>query len=259
MKASRALQFTSFILLLTQFTSINSSAQNSFNNNVVGDSSHLNDETATSSTTAPRTDSRKSSSTAVPLEPKALRTRDPRKFGVIDRAYLDVFTILNDDNSCSRFFGGRNAITALTELVLQLKPRYLDRDVAIRMSGETTTIQSQATGFSFRTFSKVEINLQGSFFRSQSPSERHTFITPIYPPNTRETRVVVLLHELGHLVKGTDDHWVLPDDGNDALLSLANTERVVSACRPQISLLAALTPAQQLEMTTSSLVQNRGQ
>jgi len=186
-----------------------------------------------------------------PPEPIALRSRDPRKLSQVDRAYLDAFTILNDDNPCSRFFGGRDAIAALNDMVLQLKTSYFERDVAIRMSGGTTMIQSHMTGFTFRLFDKVELNMAGAFFRSPAPSERRVSITPTYAPNTRETRVVVFLHELGHLVRGTDRHWVLSDDGDDPALSLGNTQRVISACRKQITSLAERTPAQELEMTTT--------
>jgi hypothetical protein len=117
------------------------------------------------------------------------------------------------------------------------------------MSGPITTVQSHQTGFSFRLFEKVEINLDGSFFRGQSTTERRGSVSPSYLPNTRETRVVVLLHELGHLVKTPDRRWVLADDGDDPVLSLQNTEQIISVCRPQIDSLARLTTQQELEMT----------
>jgi len=63
--------------------------------------------------------------------------------------------------------------------------------------------------------------------------------------------MVVFLHELGHLVRGADNKWVLADDGNDATQSLDNTERVISACREQITSLAGLTAAQELQMATT--------
>jgi hypothetical protein len=44
---------------------------------------------------------------------------------------------------------------------------------------------------------------------------------------------------------------LLTDDGDDASLSLDNTERVISACREQITSLAGITAAQELEMTTT--------
>jgi len=175
--------------------------------------------------------------------PTALSSQDPRKLGLLDQAYLDAFTILNEDNSCSRLFGGRYAISALTELVHQLKPTYLDRSVAIRMSGPTTTIQNNRTGFTFRLFEKAELNLTGSFFHNGRSSVAWGF-----RPNTRETRVVVLLHELGHLVKTPEAKWVLPDDGTSQSLSLANTEQVVSVCREQIDSLSHLSAAHELEI-----------
>ena len=249
MTRSRGVQFTWLILLLTQFGSITSSGQNSLVKTALETPNHVKDDiTSTSSTSVPAD---ASGPTLIVPTLKALSTRDPRRLNLVDRAYLDAFTILKDDNSCSRFFGGRNSIAALNEMVLQLKPRYFERDVAIRMSGATTLVQSHATGFTFRLFDKMELNMAGSFFRSPSPTERHISITPTYAPNTRETRVLVFLHELGHLVRGSDSKWVLLDDGDDPSLSLDNTERVLSVCRQQITSLGELTAAQELEMTTT--------
>jgi len=182
------------------------------------------------------------------LAPSALKVTDPRKFGPIDIAYLDTFTILSNDNSCSRFFGGRYAVSALTELVLNLKPRFIDHNIAIRMSGDVTTFQSQATGFSFRMFKKVEVNLGGSFFRNNGRGS----VTTIFPGNSRETRVVVLLHELGHLVKNSSKQWVLPDDGDSNALSLANTDKVITVCRQEIDSLSKVSVAEELEMILPS-------
>jgi hypothetical protein len=175
--------------------------------------------------------------------PSALSSRDPKKLGLIDRAYLDAFTILNDDNECSRLFGGRSAISALNEFVQRLKPKYMDRSVAIRMSGSTTLTQSHKTGFTFRVFEKAEINLTSSFFRSGNSAMVSNF-----QPNTRETRALMLLHELGHMVKSAGDGWVLPDDGDDPALSFANTQRVVSICRKQIDSLWKTSAEQELKL-----------
>jgi len=173
----------------------------------------------------------------------ALSSKDPAKLGLVDQAYLDAFTILNDDNQCSRLFGGRYAISALNEFVHRLKPTYLERNVAIRMSGSITTMQSNKTGFSFRVFDKTEINLGGSFFHNLG----HAPVVSNYQPNTRESRVVVLLHELGHLVKGADNNWVLPDDGGDRSLSVENTRHVVSACRKQIESVSKIAAEEELK------------
>jgi hypothetical protein len=246
---SRGLQFTWIILILTQFGSINSSAQNSLIKTALETPNHVKDDITSTSTSV--SEERPSVPPLIAPGPKALTTRDPGKLSLVDRAYLDVFTILNEDSSCSRFFGGRNAIAALNEMVERLKPRYFDHDIAIRMTGQTTLVQSHATGFTFRVFERMELNMAGSFFRSPSPSERHYTITPIYRPNSRETRMVVFLHELGHLVRGDDNKWLLTDDGDDSSQSLDNTERIISACREQITSLAGLTAAQELQMATT--------
>ena len=249
----RSLQIASTFLLLTQLTLVNSSGQTAFNrslNPATDDPSRANDVTRSGEKTflpSPPEESKISSVARWVPVPVALTSKDHRKLGLLDRAYLDAFTILNDENDCSRLFGGRFAISALNELVLQLKPRYLEKNVAIRMSGKITTVQSNKTGFAFRLFEKAEINLASSFFRSNE----HSFVVSTLQPNTRETRVVVLLHELGHLVKSPENRWVLPDDGQDRSLSLENTRQVISVCREQIESLSKLTTEQQLASALS--------
>jgi hypothetical protein len=163
----------------------------------------------------------------------AFSSKDRSKFGPIESAYLDAFAILKNDNACSRLYGGPLAITALNELVQNLKPTYLDKKIAIRMSGKTVNIQSNATGFSYRAFEKSEVNLGGSFFRAGRVS-----VVTEFAANSRETRVIVLLHELGHMVKNSENRWVLPDDGDNQLLSLQNSQLVVSVCRDEIKALS---------------------
>ena len=65
-------------------------------------------------------------------------------------------------------------------------------------------------------------------------------------PNTREARVTILLHELGHMVLKGDTQWVLPDDGGETTLSQQNTARVLAACREQITRLSKTSFAQEL-------------
>jgi hypothetical protein len=182
-------------------------------------------------------------------------SKDERNLSEIDKAYLDAFTILRDDNACSRFFGGPNAIEALNELVRVVRPAYLDRHIAVRMSGTTTMYRNASTGFSFRMFDKAEINLQGSFYRGNTPTERQVPLTADYQPNTRKTRVALLLHELGHMVRGEDRKWVLSDDGNDLDLSVKNTERVVDVCRNEIAAVTRMTATEQLEEPLTTIAQ----
>ena len=250
MGRARGLLFAFTFLLVTQLTVPSSSAQTALMNslNAARNSSleTSSDPILTielSSPSQPPEESKNSLPTPWVPEASALSSSDPKKLGVIDRAYLDVFTILNDDNECSRLFGGKFAIAALNKFVGQLKPTYLDKQVAIRMSGSTTTIQSNKTGFTFRAFEKAELNIFGSFFRNTGNSA----VVAEFPPNTRETRAVVLLHELGHMVKSPDEGWLFPDDGNDRSLSTENTHRVVNACRKQIGSLSKLSLEEELK------------
>ena len=184
-----------------------------------------------------------------------LISKDERKLNDLDKAYIDVFTILRGDNPCSRMYGGPSAIEALNELMRVVRPAYLDRHIAVRMSGQTTMYRNGVTGFSFRMFEKAEINLAGSFYRSNGPAERRIPLVADFSPNTRKTRVALILHELGHLVRGADQKWVLSDDGDDLDLSSKNTTHVVSACRKEIEAVARMTVAEQLQEPLTTVAQ----
>jgi hypothetical protein len=101
------------------------------------------------------------------------------------------------------------------------------------MIGETvmvTNLRYRLT--SYRLFDKAELNLDGPFYRI-SPSHPHRIIGG-FRPNTREARVTILLHELGHLIGRPDKQWLLPNDGADERLSDENTARVIAVCGRQI-------------------------
>ena len=160
------------------------------------------------------------------------------KRSVLERAYLDAFKILAGANKCSDLLGGPRSISALNELVKRLGTENLPPSVAMQMSGTTTTFQSHLTGFTFRQFQNASLNLNGLFFRGNFLNQPKVPSIGGFPPNTREARVTVLLHELGHLVKGSDRRWLLPDDGDNELLSVANTTRILEACRASIKLVS---------------------
>jgi hypothetical protein len=42
--------------------------------------------------------------------------------------------------------------------------------------------------------------------------------------------MLMMLHELAHLVKGDDGKWLIPDDGDDPYLSAQNTRTVEKHC-----------------------------
>ena len=185
----------------------------------------------------------------------AIVSKDDRKLNDLDKAYLDAFTILRDDNACSRLYGGPVAIEALNELMRVARPSYLDRQIAVRMSGATTLYRNAVTGFSFRMFEKAEINKEGAFYRGNSPSQQRVPSVGRYQPNTRQTRVTLLLHELGHLVRGVDKQWLLSDDGHDRELSEKNTMYILDVCRDDIEAVTRMTFAQQLEEPLTTIAQ----
>jgi hypothetical protein len=49
----------------------------------------------------------------------------------------------------------------------------------------------------------------------------------------------MLLHELGHLMKGPNGDWLLPDDGKSFTDSLSNTRKIESICGEQIRALSS--------------------
>jgi len=182
---------------------------------------------------------------ALPPEPLALPPA--KKLNPLQKAYLDSYCILRQSNSCSDLFGGPVAIKALNGLVKLIKPTYLDKGIVIKMGGPATMVKDDRSGFSYRLFEKAEVNVLGSFYQGNNLPNRP--IMPLvgrFEPNTREARVTVLLHELGHLVFKNDGTWVLPDDGYDPSVSQANTDRIVAVCGEQIRNLHKLTFEQQL-------------
>jgi hypothetical protein len=55
-----------------------------------------------------------------------------------------------------------------------------------------------------------------------------------FAPGSRAARVLILLHELGHLIQDDNGEWLLPDDGSDGARSKANTLRIQQVCRKEL-------------------------
>ncbi|MDX6303359.1 MAG: hypothetical protein QOI77_328 [Blastocatellia bacterium] len=174
-------------------------------------------------------------SSATPDPVELLPVSNPQSPTELEQAYLDSFSILKYANKCSEFYGGSSAIAALNELTKQIQPKHLDRHIGIRMTGESTIVVSARTGFTFRLFEKAEINLDGPFYRGSAAFVRGRVpqIGP-FEPNTREARATTVLHELGHLIRGRNGQWLLPNDGEDFGKSEANTRRVLDVCGEEI-------------------------
>ena len=167
--------------------------------------------------------------------PEPLSLPVSRKLSDLEEAYLDSYSILRQNNSCSEFFGGPQAIEALNQLTEQIRPAYLDRHIGFRMTGTTTSVLNFRTSFKYRLFEKAEVNLNGPFYQASGlPNTPKVPSIGTFPPSSREARVTLLLHELGHLIQKPDDQWLLRDDGKDIWQSEENTRRVIKACGEQI-------------------------
>ncbi len=179
-----------------------------------------------------------------PEPPEALFLPNANQLTPLDEAYLDAFSILKEDNTCSAFYGGPAAIEVLNQLKQQLKPALLDSTVAVRMIGRTTNHMSLHDALSYRLFQKAELNFEGPFYRRSlyySGKSIGGFL-----PHTREARVTILLHELGHLI-GHDRQWLLPNDGASEDLMQENTRRVIGVCGEKIRRLRRISFAQELQ------------
>lgn len=160
----------------------------------------------------------------IPEAPEQLKT-----------AYADTLEVLSDEGECSAFFGGPDkARQVLDRLVESLSGESMaDPAVGIRMKGHYMTVNDMKTGASYRLFEKARINSDGPFFQD-SHRGRPLPTCGGFEPNTRGARAVMLLHELGHLVRGADGDWLLPNDGHNLQQGLRNTRVVESKCGARI-------------------------
>lgn len=150
-------------------------------------------------------------------------------------AYYDTINILSTANECSEFFGGSAAaVEVFNALFARAGREFLKPSVGLIMSGGTTNVVNLTTGKKHRLFDKVSINRNGPFYRYRV-SETQPTVPRVgsYSPNTREARVLMLPHELGHVVEA-EGQWLLPDDGRDVEMSRSNTRKVEDVCKRQI-------------------------
>lgn len=161
----------------------------------------------------------------------------------LGEAFTGALKILSGDTPCSRFFGGGGKATAvLRRLASRMKKARLPRGVGIMMYGPTTIYQDGPGTGVYRLFDHVVVNTEGPFYRPPrlAFAARLTFTAQLtftvggWPSDTREARVLMLLHELGHLIEGPDGGWLLPDDGGDRQKSEKNTESVQKVCGGQV-------------------------
>lgn len=164
-----------------------------------------------------------------PLNLSALELAD-------EETYMDVFRVLKEENSCSRFFGGpAKAVEVFNHFSRTLKRKRLrERDVAVRMSGNYTRYHNIRTGASYRIFDEATLNSGGPFAGRVPPPGGVQAMIGRFQLQTRQARALIFLHELGHLMEGSDGKWLLPNDGGDADLSDRNTRIVEGQCTAQL-------------------------
>jgi len=155
----------------------------------------------------------------------------------IEQALQDAMSILSKNNPCSRFFGDtKTAQEVLPRLAARFQIRLLrDSRIGLEMSGALTYFDQTENHRAYRLFDAATINLRGPFFKAKVfPAD--PYVPPVggFRPNTREARVLILLHEMAHLLKGGDGNWLVPDDGDNPALSKQNTALIESQCRAQI-------------------------
>ena len=167
-----------------------------------------------------------------PTVPSPLITEDK----ILESAYYDTLSILSTSNECSDFFGGPSAsVDIFNSLIGKVRKSYFQPSIGIRMSGAAISGFNMTTRTKYRLFDKVSINRNGPFYRRKnSPWEPTVRGVGTFAPNTKEARVLMFLHELGHLLQGQRGGWLLADDGGDESLSRDNTRKVEDVCGGQI-------------------------
>lgn len=166
---------------------------------------------------------------------------------VLGAAYYDTVSILGSNNPCSDFFGGPAAVGIFNELVSKIRKDALPAYIGMRMSGRTVHIHDQRTKKSYRMFDKVSLNSRGSFYRRKAALWEATVPRiGTFEPNTKEARVLMLLHELGHVMKGSDGRWLLPDDGENEGQSRSNSYKIEDVCNDEIQSLGKASPMKDL-------------
>ena len=165
-------------------------------------------------------------------EPSAL----VRKDGALASAYYDTMNILGGNNQCSMFFGGSEAsVHVFSNFMDSIRKDFLPSSVGLKMSGDYINVLNAETNLKYRIFERAALNSAGPFYRQRVSATGMTISgVGSFPPNSREARVLMLLHELGHLMKGADEKWLLADDGNNVAGSLKNTRKIESICGNEI-------------------------
>lgn len=172
-------------------------------------------------------------SIAMPLAPSTIISKDK----VLESAYYDTLTILTSNNTCSEFFGGQQtAVDVFVSFMKAVQKTHIEPSVAMKMYGRTSNVVNLETKAQYRLFEKISINANGPFYR-RAVTRADLTVPNIgsFAPNSQKVRMLILLHELGHVMKGQDGNWLLADDGNNESLSRDNSRKIKDVCGEQIN------------------------
>jgi hypothetical protein len=186
-------------------------------------------------------------------------TIEQRRQRLFDEAVLAVRGILGASNSCSKFFGDFG-LTAFNEGIRNATFGELDNiNNGIKQQISIPTYHksrlpvlgeyNNGTYYDHFTANSYTVNTRGAFFNSVNTLPRFGG----YNAGSLQSRVLQLLHELGHqTIKGTSTRGLVRDivnrgfvrgelllkeDGGDSSLSETNTTTVLNNCRNQIDAL----------------------
>lgn len=172
-----------------------------------------------------------------PAAPSPLISKDR----VLGSAYFNTLRVLSSENSCSAFFGGSvTATDVFKQMIARVRKDHQAAAIGMSMSGAIVTVRNELTKKDYRLFDRVSINTNGPFYRKRiSQSDPALPRLGTFEPNTKEVRVLMFLHELGHVIKGEDGNYLLPNDGKDEALSHQNSQKINDVCGEQIKSLPA--------------------
>jgi hypothetical protein len=179
----------------------------------------------------PKKPAERETGTGLPVLPSTL-IRDDK---VLGSAYYDTLSILDGTGPCSNFFGGPTALPVFNSFMGHVKKELTGSNIGIRMKGSYINVVDAQTKTASRLFDSVLINTNGPFYRTNNIllNEKVRGIGS-FQANSREVRVLMLLHELGHLIKDQEGKWLLPDDGKDEELSRTNSRKIEDICGSEI-------------------------
>ena len=144
---------------------------------------------------------------------------------ILGTAYYDTLSILSTPNECSDFFGGISAVESFNGLISKVRKDYFSSAIGIRMSGATTNIFNTKTQNRYRLFNKVSINGNGPFYKNKL-THTQPFIPGIgrFAANTKEARVLMFLHELGHVL-GLRHEFAIESEQGSGAMRLFSTDK----------------------------------